>query len=63
MLGSKGPLTPRGRLGNRYLVNFVDHKSDYCPRFLGTTKDKPEKTFEYFLIFFNKRFNYNIYVL
>lgn len=26
----KGPMTQTDRLGNRYLVNFVDHKSNYC---------------------------------
>nr|CCA24799.1 hypothetical protein PITG_16835 [Albugo laibachii Nc14] len=26
----KGPMTPRDRLGNRYLVNFIDHRSNYC---------------------------------
>ncbi|KAG3143998.1 hypothetical protein PC128_g24483 [Phytophthora cactorum] len=25
-----GPMTPRDRHGNRYMVNFVDHKSNYC---------------------------------
>ncbi|POM69503.1 LOW QUALITY PROTEIN: Hypothetical protein PHPALM_14204 [Phytophthora palmivora] len=28
--GLKGPMTPRkDRLGNRYMINFVDHKSNY----------------------------------
>ena len=26
----KGPMTLQGRLGNRYLINFVDHKSNHC---------------------------------
>ena len=29
----KGPMTPRDRLGNRYLVNFIDHRSNYCRLF------------------------------
>ena len=47
----KGPMTPIDRLGNRYLVNFVDHKSNYCRVFLEPTKDKAAKKFEHFLIF------------
>ena len=30
----KGSMTPQDRLGNRYLINFVDHKSNYCRTFL-----------------------------
>ncbi|GMF18948.1 unnamed protein product [Phytophthora fragariaefolia] len=26
----KGPMTPRDRLNNRYMINFVDHYSNYC---------------------------------
>ena len=39
----KGPLMPRDRLGNRYLVNFVDHKSNYCRVFLAKSKDQAAK--------------------
>ncbi|CAI5708769.1 unnamed protein product [Hyaloperonospora brassicae] len=59
----KGPMTPRDRLGNRYLVNFVDHKSNYCRIFLARTKDVAAKQFEAFLVFFEKRFNCRIHVL
>ena len=41
----KGPLMPRDRLGNRYLVNFVDHKSNYCRVFLAKSKDQAAKNF------------------
>ncbi|CAI5706596.1 unnamed protein product [Peronospora effusa] len=30
----KGPIIPRDRLGNRYLVNFIDHRSNFCRVFL-----------------------------
>ncbi|GMF30942.1 unnamed protein product [Phytophthora lilii] len=30
----KGTMTPRDRLGNRYMVNFVDHRTNYCRIFL-----------------------------
>ena len=59
----KGPMTPRDRLGNRYLVNFVDHKSNYCRIFLARAKDVAAKQFEAFLVFFEKRFNCRIHVL
>ena len=50
----KGPMTPRDRLGNRYMINFVDHKSDYVKVFLTKTKDKAARLFELFLVFFEK---------
>ena len=34
----KGPMTPKDRLNNRYMINFVDHKSNYCRVFLARTK-------------------------
>ena len=43
---------PRDRLGNRYLVNFVNRKSNYCRVFLAKTKDQAAKKFEHFLAFF-----------
>ena len=36
----KGPITPRDRRGNRYLVVFVDHCSNYVRTFAARTKDK-----------------------
>uniref|UniRef100_A0AAV1U680 Polyprotein n=1 Tax=Peronospora matthiolae TaxID=2874970 RepID=A0AAV1U680_9STRA len=59
----KGPMTPKDRLGNRYLVNFVDHKSNYCRVFLAPTKDKAAKKFEHFLAFFERQFECRIHVL
>ncbi|CAI5747546.1 unnamed protein product [Peronospora destructor] len=47
----KGPITPLDRHGNRYLVNFVDHKTNYV-RVRGKRKIKLRKsliTFSYFL--------------
>ena len=35
----KGPMTPRDRLGNRYLVNSIDHGSNYCRICLAKSKD------------------------
>ncbi|GMF57553.1 unnamed protein product [Phytophthora fragariaefolia] len=53
----KGPMTPKDRLGNRYMVNFVDHKSNYLRVFLAKTKDQAAKKFEHFLVFFETEFN------
>uniref|UniRef100_A0AAV1T9S2 Uncharacterized protein n=1 Tax=Peronospora matthiolae TaxID=2874970 RepID=A0AAV1T9S2_9STRA len=59
----KGPMTPRDRLGNRYLVNFVDHKSNYCRVLLARTKDAAAKQFEAFLVHFEKLFGFKVHVL
>ena len=59
----KGPMTPRDRLGNRYLTNFVDHKSNHCRVFLAKTKDRSAKKFGHFLAFFERRFNCRVHVL
>uniref|UniRef100_A0AAV1V2L8 Uncharacterized protein n=1 Tax=Peronospora matthiolae TaxID=2874970 RepID=A0AAV1V2L8_9STRA len=59
----KGPMTPRDRLGNRYLVNFVDHKSNYCRVFLARTKDAAARQFEAFLVHFEKLFGFKVHVL
>lgn len=56
----KGPMTPKDRHGNRYLVNFVDHKSNYCRVFLAPNKDQAAKKFEHLLVFFEKRFDCRI---
>jgi hypothetical protein len=47
--------TPRYR--NRYMINFIDHKSNYCRVFLARTKDAAAKLFEHFLVYFEKEFN------
>ena len=59
----KGPLMPKDRLGNRYSVNFVDHKRNYCREFFAKSKDQAAKKFEQFLAFYERRFGYKILVL
>ncbi|CAI5703653.1 unnamed protein product [Peronospora effusa] len=59
----KGPMTPRDRLGNRYLVNFIDHRSNYCRVFLARSKDVAALKFKHFLMSFEREFNCNIHVL
>uniref|UniRef100_A0AAV1UJY9 GAG-pre-integrase domain-containing protein n=1 Tax=Peronospora matthiolae TaxID=2874970 RepID=A0AAV1UJY9_9STRA len=39
----KGLMALQDRLGNLHLVNFVDHKSNYCRVFLSRTKDAAAK--------------------
>ena len=56
-------MTPKDRLGNSYLVKFIDHKSKYCRVFLASTKNKATKKFELFLVFFESHFNCRIHVL
>ncbi|OWY98308.1 Integrase, catalytic core protein [Phytophthora megakarya] len=62
-LDLKGPVTPRDRCGNRYLVNFIDHKSNYCRVFLAKTKDQAVKYLEEFLVYFKKLFHCKVHVL
>ena len=59
----KVPMTPEDRIGNRYLVSFVDHKSSYFRVLLAPTKDKAAKKFEHFLEFFELQFDCRIHVL
>ncbi|GMF59553.1 unnamed protein product [Phytophthora fragariaefolia] len=60
----KGPLTPRDRLKIRYMVNFVDQKTNYCRVFLARTKDTAAKQYEHiFFTFSEKRFDCRIHVL
>lgn len=56
-------MTPKDRLNNRYMINFVDHKSNYCRVFVAHTKDAAAKQFEHFLVYFEKHFNCKIHVL
>lgn len=51
----KGPITPKNRLGNRYLVSFIDHKSNYCQAFFRKQKIKWRRSSRTFLIFIEKR--------
>ncbi|OWZ08670.1 hypothetical protein PHMEG_00018746 [Phytophthora megakarya] len=44
----KGPMTLKNRCGNRYMVNFVDHYSNYCRVFVAKKKDQAAKKFEAF---------------
>ena len=59
----KGPLTPADRLHNRYLINCIDYKSNYCRIILSRTKDAATKKFEHFMAFFERQFESRIAVL
>ena len=56
-------MTLQERLGNRYMVSFIDHKSNYCRVFLARTKDAAAKQFEAFLIHFERLFGFKVHVL
>ncbi|CAI5743621.1 unnamed protein product [Peronospora destructor] len=51
------------RRGNRYLISFVDHKSNHCRVFLVKTKDQATKQYKNFLVYFEKLFNCKIHYL
>ena len=59
----KGPMTPTDRCGNRYMINFADHRSNYCQVFLAKTKDVGAANFKHFLKFFEHRFNCRVHFL
>ena len=56
-------MTPKDRNGNRYMVNFIDHKTNYCRIFLAKKKDQAAKKFEHFVSYFENQFNCRIRVL
>ncbi|RAW26071.1 hypothetical protein PC110_g17530 [Phytophthora cactorum] len=53
----KGPMTPMDHLGNRYMVNFIDHKSNCCQVFLAKRKNEAAKMLQEFFVKFEKRFD------
>jgi hypothetical protein len=59
----KGPITPAGRNDNRYMIKFIDYKTNCCRVFLAKTKDQAAKKFEHFLSWFERRFGCRIQVL
>ena len=59
----KGPMTPKDRLNNCYMINEIDHMSNYCRVLLARTTDAAAKDFEDFLTFFDKQFSCRVYVL
>jgi hypothetical protein len=60
---SKGPNTPVDGEKNRYLVNLVDHKTNYCRIFLAKTKHEAARKFLNFVDHFECRFDCRVQVL
>lgn len=58
-----GPTKPKDRLGNRCLINFADHNSNYCRIFPAKTEDAVAKKFEHFLFISEKMYNYRVHML
>ncbi|GMG17351.1 unnamed protein product [Phytophthora fragariaefolia] len=46
----KGPMAPRVRRGNRYLINFIDYSTNCVRMFLAKNKVEATKYFEYFFV-------------
>ncbi len=59
----KGPRQPVDRMGNRYMINFIDHHTNYCKIFLAKTKVQAAKYFEHFQPEFERRFSCKVQVL
>ncbi|KAG2781011.1 hypothetical protein PC129_g19254 [Phytophthora cactorum] len=59
----KGPMTPKDRHGNRYLIYFVDFSTNSVRVFLVKNKVEATKKFVHFLVDFEKRLNCRIHVL
>lgn len=58
------PITSRDRRGNRYLVNAVDNRTNYCRVSFANTKDEAAKHFiKHFLVYFEKGYNCHVHVL
>ncbi|OWZ14942.1 LOW QUALITY PROTEIN: hypothetical protein PHMEG_00011502 [Phytophthora megakarya] len=55
----KGPMNLKDRHGNCYMINFVDHSSNYVRAFLAKNKVEAAKRFEQFL----KQYNDRVHVL
>nr|CCA18617.1 copialike retrotransposable element putative [Albugo laibachii Nc14] len=59
----KGPITPKDRRGNRYLVVFIEYKSNYVREFAARRKNAAAKMFEHVLAWFENESNCRIHVL
>ena len=59
----KGPMTPRDRMGNPYLVIFIDLRFNYFDVPLAKSKDAAELQLKPFLVNFKLAFNCKIPVL
>jgi hypothetical protein len=59
------PITPADREKNRYLVNFIVYKTNYCRICLARTKDEAEvaKKFLHFVGHFERRFDCRVQLL
>ena len=53
----KGPMTRHDRQGNRYMVNFIYHRTNYGRIFLAKTKDVAAQNFNHFMAFFERQYN------
>ena len=55
-------MAPRNRLGNRYMVNFIDNRTNYCRVFLDKFNGVAAQKFKHYMAFFERQFNCRIHV-
>ena len=48
---------------NRYMINFIDHKSNYVRVFVAKSKDEAARKFQHFMVFFEILFNVRVHML
>lgn len=56
-------MTPLDRNRNRYIMNFVDHASNYRRVFVARKKNLAAQMFEHYLTFFERAFDCKVYIL
>ena len=54
---SQGPITPQDKYGNKYLVTFIDCKSNYVRVFAATHKNRSAAKFQDFVTWFETEFD------
>lgn len=59
----KEPMTHKDRLVNRYMINFVDQRTNYFRIFLSRNEDIAAQKFKHFMAFLERQFNCGIQVL
>lgn len=59
----KGPITPQDKYRDKYLVTFIDYKSNYVRVFAATQKNRAAAEFRDFLTWFEAEFDCHVRVL
>ena len=59
----KGPVTPRDRFKNRYIIIFIDYKTNYLAAFAAPTKNEAVQHFKTFCKEFERTYHATVYTL